>query len=293
MTKNKFRGTGVAIVTPFRKDDSIDFKAFAKVINYMIDNKVEYIVALGTTGESATISEDERHAVIDFAAETIDGRVPLVVGIGGNNTQEVIHKFKKTDLSGADAVLTVCPYYNKPSQRGIYEHYKAVSHASPLPVMMYNVPGRTGMNISAETTLKIAHDLKNIIATKEACGNLQQIMDIIRNKPKNFLVISGDDMLTLPIVACGGDGVISVAANACPREFSDLVRMALDHKLPEAQKLQFKLFDIMNELFADGSPGGAKAALHARGMISNYLRLPLVPVNDTVYKKIEQLIKNL
>jgi len=291
---SKFRGTGVAVVTPFQPHNGeIDYEAFGKVIDFLIEGKVEYIVAIGTTGESPVISDTERQEIIDFLAHKINQRIPLVVGIGGNNTAEVIKKIKNTRLTKVDALLSVCPYYNKPGQAGIIAHYKAVAEASPLPVIMYNVPGRTSVNITADTTLHLAHTEKKIIGMKEASGNMTQIMDIIRKKPENFLLISGDDMLTLPIIAAGGDGIISVVANVCPRDFSEMVRHALAYRMKEAQQLHYKLFDLIIQIFADGSPAGVKAAMHIRGLISNSLRLPLVPVNETVYKKLEQLLAAL
>jgi len=290
MQVSKLRGTGVAIITPFKNDQSIDFKALEKIINYVIDNKVEYIVALGTTGESATLTGKEKQALIDYIVEINNNRVPLVVGIGGNNTQEVMNQITSTNLSHADAILSVCPYYNKPNQNGIFEHYKTIASVTSLPIIIYNVPGRTAVNITAETTLKLARSVKNIVATKEASCNLVQVMEIIKNKPENFLVISGDDVLTLPILASGGDGVISVVANGFPKEFSDMVRYAMDNKMDQARKIHYQLFEIINALFADGSPGGIKAAMSIQGLLENNLRLPLVPVNQAVYEQLKKLM---
>jgi 4-hydroxy-tetrahydrodipicolinate synthase len=290
---NIFKGTGVAIVTPFRKDDSIDFKALGNLVNYQIDNHIDYIVVLGTTGESVTLTNDEKHAVIDLVVDTVDKRVPVVVGIGGNNTQEIINKIKSFKFDNIDAILSVSPYYNKPSQTGIYEHYKVIADVSPIPVIVYNVPGRTGSNITSETTLKMAHNLKNIIAIKEASGNLLQAMEIIKNKPKDFGVISGDDALTLPMLAIGGNGVISVVANAFPSEFSEMVNLALDKKIDKARTIHYQLIDIINALFVEGSPAGIKAALEIKKLVANHLRLPLVPVSSNTYNKLADLIKNL
>ena len=289
----KLTGTGVAIVTPFRKDDSVDFKSLARLVNYQIENKVDYIVVLGTTGESVTLSNDEKHAVIDAVIECVDKRVPLVVGIGGNNTQEIINKIQSFDFEGITAILSVSPYYNKPNQRGILEHYKAIAAESSLPVIIYNVPGRTGSNITAETTLQLAHEVKNIVAVKEASGNMIQIMDIIKNKPKNFLVISGDDALTLPILSLGGNGAISVVANAFPKEYSEMVSLALDKKIQEARTVHYKLLDLINATFAEGNPAGIKAILAIKGLTGNFLRLPLVPVSNQLYNRLTELTNEL
>jgi 4-hydroxy-tetrahydrodipicolinate synthase len=291
-TTTLFKGTGVAIVTPFRSDDSIDFKALTKLINFLIENKVDYIVALGTTGESVTLSSDEKHAVIDAVIEVVNKRVPVVVGIGGNNTRDIINKMKSFDYTDCvDGILSVSPYYNKPSQLGIYEHFKAIALSSSLPLIIYNVPGRTGSNICADTTVKLANDFKNIVAVKEASGSMQQIMDIINNKPKDFLVISGDDALAFPIICLGGSGVISVVANAFPKEFSEMVNLALDKKIVQARTIQYQLLDIISALFAEGSPSGIKAALEIKKLAKNHLRLPLVPVSQPTYSKLVELIK--
>ena len=245
----KFKGTGVAIVTPFRNDDSIDFKALAKLVDYQIENKANYIVVLGTTGESVTLSNDEKHAVIDTVIESANKRVPIILGIGGNHTQEIIHKVKSFDFANIDGVLSVAPYYNKPSQTGIFEHYKAIASSCPVPLIIYNVPSRTGINIGAETTLKLAAEFKNIVATKEASGNMGQIMEILKNKPKEFQVISGDDALTFPMLALGCSGVISVVANVFPKEFSEMVALALDKKYDKARSIHYQLLDFINTLF--------------------------------------------
>lgn len=286
----QLRGTGVAVITPFHKDGSIDFKGFEKLINRLITNKIDYLVILGTTGESATLTKDERMAVLDFAIDITNNRVPVVYGLGGNNTQEIINCIKETNFDNIDAILSVSPYYNKPSQKGIYQHYKLIASASPVPVILYNVPSRTGSNITAETALSLAHDIKNIIAIKEASGNLEQCMQIIKDRPKDFLVISGDDLLTLPMIALGGDGVISVVANAFPREFSDLTREALKGNIEKARELHYKLMDIINLLFIDGNPAGVKAALNILNVCSDSLRLPLVNINKTTYNKLSVLL---
>jgi 4-hydroxy-tetrahydrodipicolinate synthase len=290
-----FQGTGVAIVTPFRDDDSVDFLSMRKVIEHLIEGKVEYIVALGTTGESVTLNTDEKIAVINFVIEAVNGRVPVVMGVGGNNTSEVIRTLKKIcdDGLSLEGILSVSPYYNKPSQEGIYQHYKKIASSCNLPIIMYNVPGRTGSNISAATTVRIAESFKNIVAIKEASGDLNQVNHILKNKPKDFLVISGDDQLTLPLIALGASGVISVSANAFPLEFSEMVRLALKGKFKKAQEIQNALLDIMDAHFAEGNPAGVKASLAIKNLIKNNLRLPLCPASDQLYGKLQKLIKNL
>ena len=288
----KLKGTGVAIVTPFRKDGSLDFSAFSRLINYQIDNGINYIVALGTTGESVTLNKDEKTAVINFVKETIDGRIPLVVGIGGNNTSEIVNSINQTDFEGIDAVLSVSPYYNKPSQEGIYQHYTAIAQTSPVPVILYNVPGRTGINISAETTLRLAKN-RNICAIKEASGQIDQIIKILKERPKNFLVISGDDALTLPILMLGGDGIISVIANVLPQIFSAMVNYALDREFEKAIEINNNLLDMYKYLFIEGNPAGIKATLNILKLIDNNLRLPLVPVGKETYQKLKDSISKL
>lgn len=284
-----FQGTGVAIVTPFTNKGEVDFPALTKLVEHLIKGKVEYIVVLGTTGETATLSKEEKKQVIAHIIKTNKKRVPLVLGVGGNNTAELVAQLKKDDLSAFDAILSVSPYYNKPSQEGIYQHYKAIAKASPLPIILYNVPGRTASNITAETTLRLANEFKNIIAIKEASGNIEQCMKIIKHRPDNFLIISGDDNLTLPLIACGADGVISVVANAYPKDFSDMVRAALKHDLKTAQKLHYKLMEITEQLFADGNPGGVKVVLAQKKITQSTVRLPLVEPNDTVKAKLKKI----
>lgn len=289
---NKFSGTGVAIVTPFNKDNSVDYKSLGKLVNHIIKGGVEYIVVLGTTGESVTLSKDEKKSIISFVIESVNNRVPIVLGLGGNNTQEIVDSLKvKSDFKNIDAILSVSPYYNKPNQRGIYEHYKAIAKESPVPIILYNVPGRTSSNIAADTTLKLAKDFKNIIAIKEASGNLEQCMKIIKHKPNSFLVISGDDMLTLPMIASGADGVISVVANAFPKDFSEMTRQILAGNVKDAQKLHYKLTDIIEQLFADGNPAGVKAVLEILGICKAHLRLPLVKVNEATQRVLEDLVR--
>lgn len=284
------KGTGVAIVTPFHDSGTIDFTCYASIIDHVINNGVNYIVVLGTTGESVALSKDEKIAVADFVIDYANGRVPIVLGVGGNNTQEVINTIKYLNFEGVEAILSVSPYYNKPQQQGIYEHYKEVAVASPVPVILYNVPGRTSSNITAQTTLKLAHEFRNIIGIKEASGNLPQIMEIIRSKPKNFLVISGDDILALPMISMGADGVISVTANAFPAEWSYMVNLLRQGKFKRAREIHYKLLEINNLLFEDGNPSGIKAALDILGLCSNNLRLPLVKVNQKVYDALETAI---
>ena len=289
--REKFRGTGVAIVTPFQMDGKIDYPAFEKVINHIINGKCEYIVVLGTTGESATIHGTEKQEVFTFVHTVNAGRVELVAGIGGNDTHEVLESLKKYDLTGYDAILSVAPYYNKPNQEGIFQHYKAIDMVTTLPIIMYNVPGRTGQNVTAETQIRIAHECKNVFATKEASGNLEQIMHIIDAKPNEFMVISGDDALTLPMIACGADGVISVVANAYPKEFSEMVRLCMNGKFAEAKDLHYKYLDIISAMFAEGSPSGVKMFLSEMGLCGNHFRQPVWPVSAKHHQKIKELMK--
>ena len=284
-----FTGTGVAIVTPFTKSGEVDYSALTKLVEHLIKGRVEYIVVLGTTGETATLSKEEKQQVIAQIVKTTNKRIPLVLGVGGNNTAELVGQLKKDDFSDFSAILSVSPYYNKPSQEGIYQHYKAISKASPLPIILYNVPGRTASNIAWDTTIRLAKEFKNIIAIKEASGNMDQCMKIIKYRPDNFLIISGDDMLTLPLIACGADGVISVVANAYPKDFSDMVRSALVHDFKTAQKLHYKLLDITEQLFADGNPGGVKVVLDLKKITKSYVRLPLVEPNENVKSKLKKI----
>jgi 4-hydroxy-tetrahydrodipicolinate synthase len=292
MKNANFRGTGVAVVTPFHEDLSFDDKGFERILNHLIFGGVEYIVVLGTTGESVTLNKQEKKRLIDTAKETIEGRVPLVVGIGGNDTAEVLHYIEETDFEGIDAILSVSPYYNRPTQKGIYEHYKAIAGKCPVPIILYNVPSRTGSNISAETTLKLAHDFENIIAVKEASGNFDQCMQLVQGKPDNFLVISGDDNITLPFMSLGMDGVISVLGNAFPLEFSSMVRACLKGNYEEARKIHYELLPVMQNLFLEGNPGGIKAMMEIKGLCRNVLRLPMYPVSDVLYGKLKSLAGN-
>ena len=278
----QLRGTGTALVTPFTSNFQIDFDSLERIINYNIDGGVDFLVSLGTTGETATLSWEEKIHVLEFTTEKINGRVPMVAGFGGNNTDALVRAIKGFHFSGVDAILSASPYYNKPTQEGIYQHYKALSDVAPVPIIVYNVPGRTGSNIKAETTLRMARELHNIAAIKEASGDVVQCMEIVRDKPDDFLVLSGDDALTLPLLSFGFDGVISVIANAFPKQFSDMTRFALQGDFKNASALHLKLLNMMQLLFADGNPGGVKYALHVMELCQNYLRLPLVPVNNKV-----------
>ena len=289
----KFRGTGVAIVKPFKNDTSIDFAAFGRIIDHVIKGGVNYIVAMGTTGEASTLTRDEKQAVLSYVTESINGRVPLVAGIGGNNTQEIINCIRSLDLTGVDGILSVAPYYNKPGQRGLLQHFKAIATCSPLPVIIYNVPGRTSINILPDTTLELAHECDNIIGIKEASGDLGQIMKIIKGKPESFQVISGDDMLTIPVIAAGGSGVISVLANAWPAECSELVNNALKNNFRQAREIHFRFIEIIDLLFADGNPSGIKAFMSVMNLCKNNVRLPLVPVSKNIQARIQKAVEDL
>ncbi len=287
------KGTGVALVTPFKKDLSIDFDALSNIIEHVIAGGVEYVVALGTTGEAPTLSKDEKKQIYSFVSEKVNGRVKCIAGIGGNNTPEVVETIKAFDFSKYDAILSVSPYYNKPNQEGIYLHYMELAKASPKPIIIYNVPGRTGSTISAATTLRLANASDKFIATKEASGNPEQFMDILHQKPINFSVISGDDNLTVPFLAMGMSGVISVIGNAFPKDFSNMVRFGLKGDFDSARELHYKLYDAMKSIFLDGSPGGIKVILNELGLCENIVRLPLAPVNEIVEAKLRQLANKL
>ncbi len=293
MKKSTFTGTGVALVTPFKKDDSIDFRALANVIEHVIKNGVEYLVALGTTGETPVLSDKEQGEVIKHVMKVNGGRLPLVVGMGGNHTRQQIERIKNTNFDGIAAILTASPYYSKPNQKGIYNHYMAIAGASPVPVIIYNVPSRTGSNISAETTLKLAAECENFAGIKEASGNMVQIMKIAKDKPAGFDLISGDDALTLPMISTGGCGVISVIGNAFPRQFSEMVRLALDNRWDEARSIHYSLLEIIDQLFIEGSPAGVKAALNILNICENQVRLPLTTLSRTTYGRLTELIKSI
>ena len=286
-------GTGVALVTPFDYKEAVDYTALGKLIDFDIENGVEYVITLGTTGETPTLTKQEKLDIVNFTYEKVNGRVPVVVGIGGNSTSEVIENLKNFPLEKATAVLSASPYYNKPSQEGIFQHYKALDAATPLPIIMYNVPGRTGMSVSAETTLRIANECPNIFATKEASGNFDLINQLIKNKPDHFMVISGDDPITLQMIAGGAEGLISVVANAYPKEYSDMVRLCLAGKFTEAEKLHSKYLDIIASMFAEGSPSGVKAYLSEMGLCQNTFRLPVWKVSEKHLAKIKELMKGV
>jgi 4-hydroxy-tetrahydrodipicolinate synthase len=288
-----FKGTGVALVTPFHKQGTIDFGSLEKLIEHCIEGGVNYLVVQGTTAETATLNKEEKRALSEFVIDIVNERLPLVLGVGGNNTQEVVNTLRNCNCEGYSAVLVVTPYYNKPQQRGLYLHYKNLSVISPLPIILYNVPSRTSVNMKAETTLQLANDFDNIIGIKEASGNIEQVMDIIRLKPKDFLVISGDDLLTLPLLAMGCDGVISVVANAYPSEFSQMVQLGMKGEIKKAREIHYLLTEFIKALFQDGNPAGIKAALEIKELISNNLRLPLVKVEKTLYNQISALIQEL
>ena len=290
---NILTGTGAVIVTPFKKNAEVDLDSLGKLIDFIIDNGVEYIVSLGTTGETPTLSKKEQVEIVDFTSEKINGRVPLVLGIGGNNTSAIIDHFADFKLENITAILSSSPNYNKPSQEGIFQHYKAISQQSPLPVILYNVPGRTGSNITAETTLRIANECENVQGIKEASGNMVQCMHILKNKPGDFLFVSGDDHISLPLVACGSKGVISVVANAFPKDFSEMIRLALKNDFENAQKLHYKLLPAYDLLFIENNPAGVKSFLSELKLIENVLRLPLVPLSEPNLKKIKDFLSSV
>lgn len=293
MIQNKFKGLGIALITPFKADGSIDYESLLRLVEYQIKNGADFLCIMGTTAETPCLSAEEKAALKNFLVERVAGRVPLLMGCGGNNTAAVVHDLKNGDWKGIDGVLSVCPYYNKPSQEGLYQHFKAIAEASPVPVVLYNVPGRTGVNMKAETTLRLARDFQNIVAIKEASGDITQMDDIIKNKPAHFDVISGDDGITFPLITLGAVGVISVIGNALPAEFSRMVRLALNGDYESARNIHHKFAELFKLLFVDGNPAGVKAMLHAMGMIENQLRLPLVPTRLTTMEKISAILKEL
>lgn len=293
MAQINLKGMGVALITPFNEDETIDFPALARLVEYQIQNGIDYLVVLGTTAETPTLTEEEKARVRSFVIEKVAGRIPIVMGLGGNNTRAIVDSLKTQNFDGVDAILSVVPYYNKPSQEGIYQHYKAIAQATKLPVILYNVPGRTGVNMTAETTLRLARDFDNIVAIKEASGNITQMDDIIKNKPADFMVISGDDGITFPLITLGAVGVISVIGNAFPREFSRMVRLALNGDYASALTIHHRFTELFSLLFVDGNPAGVKCLLHAMGYIENQLRLPLVPTRITTYEKIRDVLQKL
>ncbi|MEN9323585.1 MAG: hypothetical protein RL699_1365 [Bacteroidota bacterium] len=286
-------GTGVALVTPFKKDFSVDVDALTRIVNFQIDNGIDYLVVLGTTAESATLSPEEKNLVIHTIVSANNGRLPLVLGVGGNDTSKVIHELQTRDLSPFVAVLSVSPYYNKPSQEGIYQHFKAIAMASPKPIILYNVPGRTASNMLPATVIRLAKDFTNIVAIKEAAGDIVQAMKLLQHKPEGFHVISGDDMITLPMILAGGSGVISVIGEGFPKQFSNLVRLGLERKVEEAYAIHYQLADAIDMIFEQGNPAGIKEVFYILGLAENTLRLPLVPVDQTLHNKLAAFIKNL
>ncbi|MFY8127941.1 MAG: 4-hydroxy-tetrahydrodipicolinate synthase [Chitinophagaceae bacterium] len=293
MIKEQLKGTGVAIITPFTSDGSIDFMALEKLIHFNIDNGVNYIVTLGTTGETPTLSKEEKKDIVDFTIEKVNNRVPIVLGIGGNNTKEVIKDFECYNTSKITAILSASPYYNKPTQEGLFLHYKALADAAPKPILLYNVPGRTGRNLSAATTAKLSNEVENIAGIKEASDSLQQAMEIVRDCRKDFLIVSGDDALSLSQIALGFDGVISVAANCFPKQFSNMINLALNNNFEEARYIHYKLLKGYDYLFEENNPAGAKAFLFELGLIQNELRLPLTKASETLQQKIKQFLQNI
>jgi 4-hydroxy-tetrahydrodipicolinate synthase len=284
-------GTGVALVTPFKKDFSIDFEALQRIVNFSVDGGVEYLVVMGTTGENATLTQAEKELVINAVIDFNKGRLPLVLGVGGNNTMQVVEELKTRDFSAFEAILSVSPYYNKPTQEGIYQHYKAIAEASPVPVILYNVPGRTSSNMLPSTVIRLANDFDNIVAIKEAAGDMAQALQLIKNAPKDFLVISGDDMIALPIVLAGGAGVISVIAQGFPKEFSEMIRLGLNRKVNEAFKTQYFLSDCIDMIFEQGNPAGIKQVFKSLSIAENTVRLPLVSVDDSLAERLNDFVK--
>lgn len=293
MAHNIFRGLGIALITPFKQDGSVDYESLTRLVEYQLDNGADFMCILATTGETPCLSADEKKKIKDLVISLAKGRVPILMGCGGNNTAAVVEELKTSDWHGIDGVLSVCPFYNKPSQEGLYQHFKAIAAATKLPVVLYNVPGRTGVNLQAATTVRLAKDCPNIVAIKEASGNLEQVDEIIKNKPDDFDVISGDDALTFPMISCGAVGVISVIGNALPKEFSKMIRLEFKGEYEGARKIHHKFTDLFSLLFIDGNPAGVKAMLHEMGMIENVLRLPLVPTRISTLQKMSEIMKEL
>lgn len=294
MIRTRLKGMGVALITPFKEDESVDYDALMRMVDYLVQNNTDFLCVLGTTAETPTLTEDEKQQIKHRVIERVAGRIPILLGVGGNNTRAVVDALRNDDLTGVDAVLSVVPYYNKPSQEGIYQHYRAIAEARPdMPIVLYNVPGRTGVNMTAETTLRIARDFPNVIAVKEASGNITQMDDIIKNKPASFDVISGDDGITFPLITLGAVGVISVIGNAFPREFSRMVRLALQGDYANALTIHHKFAELFKLLFVDGNPAGVKAMLNAMGMVENKLRLPLVPTRITTFEAMRKILNEL
>ncbi len=293
MAHNIFRGLGTALITPFNEDGSVDYESLKRLVEYQLKNGADFLCVLGTTGETPTLTKDEKLTIKNLVVDLVGGRIPILLGCGGNNTSAVVEELQTGDFRGVDGILSVCPYYNKPSQEGLYRHFKTIAAATKLPVVLYNVPGRTGVNMSAETTVRLARDCKNVVAIKEACGSLEQVDEIIKNKPDDFDVLSGDDALAFPMVSCGAVGVISVIGNALPREFSKMIRLEFKGEYDGARKIHHRFTNLFSLLFIDGNPAGVKAMLHEMGMIKNVLRLPLVPTRISTLQKLSELMKEL
>ena len=293
MARNIFRGLGIALVTPFTSDGQVDYKSLKRLVEYHIDNGADFLCILATTGETPCLTQDEKDKITQLVKDVNHGRLPILKGCGGNNTAAVVEELRTADWSGIDGILSVCPYYNKPSQEGLYQHFKAIAEASPLPVVLYNVPGRTGINLKPETTVRLANDCENIVAVKEASGSLEQVDEIIKNKPQRFDVLSGDDALTFSMVASGAAGVISVIGNALPKEFSRMIRLEFQGEYEPARKIHHMFTELYSLLFVDGNPAGVKALLHEMGFIENQLRLPLVPTKVSTLQKMAEILKSL
>ena len=293
MVQNIFKGLGIALITPFKEDGSVDYDSLMRLVDYQLSNGADFFCILATTGETPTLTKEEKQKIKDLVVDYVQGRVPILMGCGGNNTAAIVEELKTGDFRGIDGILSVCPYYNKPSQEGLYQHFKAIAAATSLPVVLYNVPGRTGVNMQAATTVRLARDCQNIVAIKEASGNLEQVDEIIKNKPNSFDVISGDDSLTFPMVSCGAVGVISVIGNALPKEFSRMIRLQMRGEYDPARTIHHRFTDLFSLLFVDGNPAGVKAMLSEMGFIQNVLRLPLVPMRIKNMQRMSEILKEL
>ncbi|MBO5548384.1 MAG: 4-hydroxy-tetrahydrodipicolinate synthase [Prevotella sp.] len=293
MAHNIFKGLGIALITPFLEDGSVDYKSLIRLVEYQLNNGADFFCILATTGETPTLSAEEKSKIKNLIVDLVGGRVPILMGCGGYNTAAIVEELQTGDFRGIDGILSVCPYYNKPSQEGLYQHFKTIAAATTMPVVLYNVPGRTGVNMTAATTVRLAHDCDNIVAIKEASGNLEQVDEIIKNKPKKFDVISGDDSLTFPMISCGAVGVISVIGNALPREFSKMIRLQMKGEYDGARKIHHRFIDLFSLLFVDGNPAGVKCMLSEMGYIENVLRLPLVPTRISTRQRLSEIMKEL
>ena len=293
MAHNIFKGLGIALITPFQEDGSVDYKSLMRLVEYQLNSGADFFCILATTGETPTLTADEKQKIKNLIVDLVGGRVPILMGCGGNNTAAIVHELQTGDFQGVDGILSVCPYYNKPSQEGLYQHFKTIAAATKLPAVLYNVPGRTGVNMTAATSVRLAHDCPNIVAIKEASGNLEQVDEIIKNGPRGFEVLSGDDALTFPMVSCGAVGAISVIGNALPREFSKMIRLQMRGEYDGARKIHHRFQDLFSLLFVDGNPAGVKAMLHEMGYIENILRLPLVPTRISTLQRMSEIMKEL